>query len=230
MAKYDKFCKVVVKRNDLKGLMKKLSLLQMYYLTVGIHTNEGRRISNSRTKSKSNIAKVAHIMESGATYTQSKTVRIPSAQSVGNPLISDKFENFVTILKGTLITIPQRIFISLNKLPFVWNKVQAYSESLLNTLMSQNMGTGNASKYYDNMGKRLQMDMMERIGITGTTFYHAPNSPTTIKIKGFNHPLFDTGKMLNSIKWKRHNNYGSGEKKLTRLKYLNDIKQAFEGK
>lgn len=50
--------------------------------------------------------------------------------------------------------------------------------------------------------KKLGMQMQKDIKETIIKFDNPPNAPYTIKKKGFNDPLIDTKKMLNSVSWK----------------------------
>lgn len=220
----NKFFEVKFKKNEMKSLMKKIALLQMYYLTVGIHKGQGTRLANSTSSSKINIATLAHWLEEGASWVQSKTIRIPSKLPVGNPA-TGKIENFVTIFKGTHINVPSRLFISLNKIPYVWSNIKNFTNNAIKMFIGLNRGTGNAKKFFEILGIEIERNQKQRItngfGVDG-------NSPTTEKIKGFNHPLLDSGNMLDSIRYKINKNFGKGEKKIAKLKYLTEIENMFK--
>lgn len=200
-------------KKGLKQFIRKLMMLNMYNVTVGIHKNEGRRRANTRTNSKSNIAKVASILEAGADYIQSKTIVIKG----------DNLEKYI-IPEGTHIHIPSRLFLSIHKISEAFNSLKTFCNGIVQEFVLRNRSVGSAKTFWEQLGREAQRQ--QKLQITGS--YTERNSTLTELIKGFNHPLFDTGKLLESIKYKVNKTWTTGAKKLARLQYLSQADEMWE--
>lgn len=87
--------------------------------------------------------------------------------------------------------------------PFFTNVINEIQRGVLDDMLAQeaaNVGLGKTNVNYalDRVGKIIQDEVIKSIEDT----YDPPNSPVTISIKGSSHPLIDTGKMINSVKYK----------------------------
>lgn len=202
---------IIHKRKGMKNLLKTIVALQMYYVTCGIHRNEGRRRvkSSSSNKSSVNRATLASLLEKTVSWIQPKTVTIPTHDG-----------EEVTIWAGARLRRPARIFIHLNLLPNIWNGLRSFIRTrVLLLLKKQRVGATGAKKFLKALGVKALEEQQARINRKDT----ASNSEITEKIKGFNHPLFDTGALLESLKYKINPNFNKGGKRLLRLKYLTQI-------
>lgn len=234
-------------KKGMKKLIKNIALLQMNYVSVGIHKTDNKptsgveqkkaynaiqkalkraekgsgkssqkpesgldKTSNRSGNSKSgkkgfNLATLAYYLEQPVSWVQGKTVRIQGVDGI------------VTIWEGARIHRPARVFIRIFKLSEIWNKVKNFIRMQVRNFYLKS-GT-NRTQFWNTLGT---MVSSEQKGVIQTS-HNAGNSDVTIKIKGKNHPLFDTGKLLNSSSYKVEKNYNQGEAKITRLKYLADI-------
>lgn len=93
----------------------------------------------------------------------------------------------VGILLGESILIPPRPFMS---------KSFGDSKGVLYKSLTENQG--DIKKSLLNSGQKVQ-DIIRKNILSWTT---PPNSPRTVAFKGFNNPLYHTGNMVNSVRYK----------------------------
>lgn len=242
-------------KKGMKKLLRNLYLLQMNYVSVGIHradnkTTSGERqkkdfkklqrhlkqmneetngsnsspnsgsgldASEKKTSAKSsrkrnfNLATLAYYLEQPVSWIQQKSVSLLA-----------KDGDIVTIHAGARITRPARIFIRIFKLTHIWNKVRAFIQRQVKNLYVQ-AGT-NRRAFWQAIG---MMAYQEQRNIIRTSA-SAANSDITVKLKGQNHPLFDTGGLENSIKYKVEKNYNNNASKIARNKFLMDFDKQWE--
>lgn len=233
-------------KKGMKKLIKNLYLLQMNYVSVGIHRKDNKITSgakqskdwkklqnhlkkmgqedggsnsspnsgsgldkdnsneiHTRNRNRSyNLASLAYYLEQSVSWIQGKTVRL---------LAKDGSQ--VTINKGARITRPARVFIRLFKLPTIWNKIRLFIQRQVRNLYVS-AGT-NKKQFWTAVG---MMTKLEQKGVIQTS-NSAANSDITTKLKGQNHPLFDTGGLLNAIDYKVEKNYNGGTK-IAKNKFL----------
>lgn len=233
-------------KKGMKRLMKNIFLLQMNYVSVGIHNKDNKETSGSEqkkaynaiqkalkrmenrdkkapTESRSgldktnkgsstsqkrkkpfNLATLAYYLEQQVSWVQTNTVRIQGVNGL------------VTIWKGSRIHRPARVFIRIFKLPEIWNKVKNFIRMQVQNLL---LRTGkNGKQFWKAIGA---MACSEQKGVIQTS-HNAGNSDITMQIKGKNHPLFDTGRLLNSSTYKIEKNY-SGKVSEGKLQFLANL-------
>ena len=88
--------------------------------------------------------------------------------------------------------IPPRPFIRLGFTPKMVSLVGRGSGQQLESVLN---GTMSWESFYDNLADSLKEAMQDTI----TEWHTPPNSPVTIRIKGFNDPLVETGHMRDSV-------------------------------
>lgn len=236
-------------KRGMKKLMKNILLLQLNYVSVGIHNNDNRETSGSiqrrnslkamrslkklekkksywkdeepelkikfdqtekrsskeRTgKQRCNLATLAYYLEQSVSWIQKKTIMIQGVAGM------------VTVWKGARIHRPARVFIRIFKLPEIWNKVQSFERTQVKNLFARAMTDG--KKFWTALGAMVCSEQKNVI----QTSHNAGNSDITMQIKGKNHPLFDTGKLLNSTSYKVRKNY-SGKIKEAKLHFLANL-------
>src|SRR5574344_758367 len=220
MAQYVK----VIQKNKgaFKNFLKKIEQIQDYKATCGIHKDVGRKLvskssfkqpktkgignklkvtssSNSeidktRSRAKSNrtsrinIATLSSILERHITWTQKSSATIPCADG-----------STVTINKGAKMRQPARIFIHLEKASNVWAEVQKriQTQSMLYMLkLQRSRGKRSGQELFLDIANWVSERQRQRIIRRETT---GNSGLTTIRVKGFNYPLFDKGTLLSSI-------------------------------
>src|SRR5574344_1617662 len=188
MAQYVK----VIQKNKgaFKNFLKKIEQIQDYKATCGIHKDKGRILAKDRAGNKNdiNIATLSDILERYITWRQKSTVVIP-ANDGGDPIV---------IPQGRIIRKPARIFIHLEKVSNVWAEVQKriQTQSMLYMLkLQRSRGKRSGQELFLDIANWLSERQRQRITRRET----AGNSELTMKIKGFNYPLFDNGTLLSSI-------------------------------
>ena len=226
-------------KRGMNKLIKNIYLLQMNYVSVGIHSSDNKitsstqsnkewktlqrhskkmenggggsqskgesgknkkKSSGSSRKRNFNLATLAHYLEQPASWIQNQTVNI----------------NGVFIYAGARLTRPARIFISIFKIPNIWNSVRVFIENKVKYFyVKQGF---NSKKFWGDIGQKVQNEQQNIIRTSSSKM----NSELTTMIKGFNHPLFHTGRLLNAIKFKVERNY-SGNMKLARLNFLKQM-------
>lgn len=91
---------------------------------------------------------------------------------------------------------PARFFIKLQNVPEVWNEIREYLRSEFTSFLSFK-GRGRREGTY--VLKRIADFAVEKQKFRITSGNTAPNSESVAKEKGFNHPLFFHGEMLDAI-------------------------------
>ncbi len=181
---------IIRKKQGMKSLIKKLVELQHFSTSAGIHTNEGKRkaFGWNGKKKKINIATLARVLETFASWIQPNTVTLKGDTG-----------EYVTILKGARLTRPARYFISLFEHSETWIKFKNMIYIWAKELIIQKSGR-----------PRL---FIKRIGDLASSYQKAlilsndqdKNSQITVKLKGFNAPLQRLGILYNSVKSKVYN-------------------------
>lgn len=201
--------------NVLKKLIRRLSDMMLYSVTVGVNKAEGRK----KAGKKINMAKLASVLEEGMSWTQSKTKRIPTKIPVKNPN-TGKDEYWATIKAGTNITIPKRIFINLPEIPAVWNKIKLKIDSYVTSYLNVDSYIKNGRAFWKLVGQEIELNQKDRVANN-----YGENAPLTKIIKGFTNPLFHFGFLLNSITYKIQKGWETGKKKELRLDLVDKFKQ-----
>ena len=80
--------------------------------------------------------------------------------------------------------------------PFMRNCVKRNKRKWRNAVQDRLPVTMDAKKTFQTLGEDMVEDLKMEIYRTNTP----PNAPSTIKRKGFNKPLIDTGKMVSSVR------------------------------
>lgn len=112
---------------------------------------------------------------------------------------------------GSDISVPARPFIRLNLYEETGERMKESMEHDLTTMLKfhprlANNPTKATVRTMQNMGNKAMILQRQKASLGGfeqsvnkTNKDQENNSPLTIKIKGFNHPLFETGEMVSSI-------------------------------
>lgn len=116
-----------------------------------------------------------------------------------------------SISMGSNISIPARPFIRLNLYEETGERMKESMEHDLTTMLKfhprlANNPTKATVRTMQNMGNKVMILQRQKASLGGfepsankTNKDQENNAPLTIKIKGFNHPLFETGEMVSSI-------------------------------
>lgn len=177
----------------------------------GLDGGEKKSSPKSARQKTFNLATLAYYLEQPISWIQRKSVNLLA-----------KDGDIVTIHAGARISRPARIFIRIFKLTNIWNKVRAFIQRQVRNLYVQ-AGT-NRRAFWQAIG---MMAYQEQKNIIRTSA-SAANSDITVKLKGQNHPLFDTGGLENSINYKINKNYNNNASKIARNKFLMDFDKQWE--
>ena len=105
------------------------------------------------------------------------------------------------VSKGQKFKIPARPFVRLyihpNSVKIIQQELNRNMRTMLNFHGRLTQPLKAATTTMDNVGRKAKEEMKNLIK-KGSPLY-APNSPFTVQIKGFDHPLYETGDLLNSI-------------------------------
>lgn len=96
-------------------------------------------------------------------------------------------------------TAPARPFMR----PVMHGQKQTISENLTHLYKSAIRNNQNTMKVLEMIGEDVRWRIQAQILATNTP----PNAPSTIKAKGFNKPLYDTGFMLNTVSYQTEEVY-----------------------
>lgn len=202
---------IIHRKKGMKNLIKKMIWLQAYITTSGIQRNEGKQWIKAGSGSKRiKLATLAHVLEQFKTWIQPKKAVIPTHDG-----------DVVVIEEGARMKRPARPFIMLYKIPNLWSQLREYFRNLVRqhfARKSQNYQHG-AKQIMEELGKecqRLQKDRINSIATEG-------NSEITQKVKGFDWPLMDSGRMEQSIRYKIKTSYDKAHKSEAKLRYLTQI-------
>lgn len=248
MAKEYKAMQVKHTKKGIQKLTKSLFLLQQNCVSVGIHKSDNRITSGERqskeyrklkahlrkmeqgsgsnsspasgsgldksetnnkpsTRKRSfNLATLAFYLEQPVSWIQSKTVRLFGHSEP------------VTIHAGARMSRPARTFIRIFKLPDVWDKIRRFVQEQIKILYTTTKLSRRS--FWKDLGTMTKAEQQNIIQSSKT----AMNSDLTTKIKGKNHPLFDTGGLLESIGYRvrKNPNAVSGISKNSFLMNLNE--------
>lgn len=178
-------CTIEYKKQDVtsKALKNFYKNLDRHNVTVGIHRAEGAvQIGNNNFT----MIKNACIQEFGTTYTIEKTRRFKSPYT----------GKWFYLKKGTVITIPPRVFIRI----FTDKRLQKELTASLKQIIQQNMYK-NPEQVYKEIGDYARLRMKERFLDKSIK---PNNTAMTIAYKGSNDPLYLSGRMASSIKSEVH--------------------------
>lgn len=176
---------IISKKQGMKSLIKKLVELENLTACAGIHKKEGYRIVRKKNRNnKINIATLAWQLEQFASWIQKKSAPI-----------SDATGKIIGIIpQGARLSRPARPFISFFKVPDVFGH---FKDSVRNLVREFIIGR--------KMKPRAFMQHVADQASSSQKFIIAskkstPNKTLTERIKGFNHPLKETGRLFNSIR------------------------------
>lgn len=178
-------CTISYKKQDIStnALKKFYKNLDKHNVTVGIHRAEGAvQIGNNNFT----MIKNACIQEFGTTYTIEKSRRFKSPYT----------GKWFYLKKGTVITIPPRVFIRI----FTDRRLQKELTNNLKQIIQQNMYK-NPEEVYKQIGDYARLRMKERFLDNSIK---PKNAKMTVEYKGSNDPLYISGRMANSIKSEVH--------------------------
>lgn len=178
-------CTISYKKQDIStnALKKFYKNLDKHNVTVGIHRAEGAvQIGNNNFT----MIKNACIQEFGTTYTIEKSRRFKSPYT----------GKWFYLKKGTVITIPPRVFIRI----FTDRRLQKELTNNLKQIIQQNMYK-NPEEVYKQIGDYARLRMKERFLDNSIK---PKNAKMTVEYKGSNTPLYISGRMANSIKSEVH--------------------------
>lgn len=176
------YSKIEFKKRDirLQDIPKFYQGLVENKVSVGVHREQGSH----------NVDKAFWNEFGGGTFTLSTPMRKKLADG-----------SWVRLDAGTTLRMPARPFIRLYLRPENIRLIRECYLSKINDSFQSGLKAPktDAKEVLNEVGeggKVAQWTNMEE----WTT--KLPNAPLTVAIKGFNHPLFDTGKMFNAIKYK----------------------------
>lgn len=213
---------IIHKRKGMKTLIRKIIWLQAYTAVSGIWKQEGRQYvpsgnSGKRKGGKHNtkikLAKLAETLENFASWIQPKTVIFSDPNAP---------ENKLALIAGRRYSRPARPFIMLWKINEAWNEIrQKVRRIILNYLANTSRGGKTGGKrVLDSIANEMQNMQKDRILSKKTD----PNSIITTILKGINHPLYETGRLLESIRGRsKPNTTGRVANQEQKLKFLTQI-------
>lgn len=183
----DEFCRIEMKRKDVKygALMKMYDQLAKHSVTVGIHKEDGGKVIGVSNGKPFTLIQNACIQEFGNTQTVQKSRRFKS------PFTGKWFY----LKKGAVITIPPRVFIR------IFSTDKAKQRELTQVFKQSIELYKYAHPIYENVGDWARLVMKERILFKQVK---PKNASMTVEYKGFNNPLYATGKLASAIKSEVH--------------------------
>lgn len=160
-------------------------------MSIGVHKREGMVVGDGTLPNKANNLEKAYWNEFGTTHVVKKDFR-KWARGLGK---------YIKIKAGTIITIPPRPFVRLYLYDNKIRKItQNYNYEISNAFKyGLKQPKTNANEVQKNVAFVAEKEMQETIRGNSTL---QPNADFTIDVKGFDYPLFETGKLLNAIKGK----------------------------
>lgn len=197
-----KECFIVIhKKKGLKTLISKLVYLQQYQGTSGIQ--KGR---NPRVGKGINLAGLAQLLEEGFSWVQKTAFYKPAIKgkkfSGGYNVDRDE----VIIPRGKRMEVPARPFISVFKIPAMWEQVKEYARALVKGYLNPNVKRKQAycKQLFKLLANFVATKQKERIGSPDLQ----PNAPLTIMLKNGDIPLEETGRLRYSITGKSEKRKG----------------------
>lgn len=183
----EEFCKIEFKRKDVQAnaLKKMYDKLAQHYVSVGIHKAEGSEVVCVSNGKPFTMIQNACIQEFGNTQTVKQTRRFKS------PFTGKWFY----LKKGTVINIPPRIFVR------IFSHDKAKQRELTQVFKQSIELYKFAHPIYENVGDWARLVMKERVLFKQIK---PKNASMTIEYKGFNSPLYATGKLASAIKSEVH--------------------------
>lgn len=176
---------IISKKQGMKSLIKKLVELENLTACSGIHKKEGYRIVRKKNRNnKINIATLAWQLEQFASWIQTKNA----------PILDATGKMIGMIPMGARLTRQARPFISFYRVPDVFAHFKQVVRNLVRDFI---------------IGRKMKPKaFMQAIADSASSSQKfiiankksAPNKPITEAIKGFNHPLKETGRLFNSIR------------------------------
>lgn len=191
--------KIISKKQGLKKALKQLAKLEKSCITIGVHRGQGRlKQTISGGGGTINMASLAKWQERTIQWIQKKTKVIDLVEPYMTKDGKESY-NFV-IPAGTLLKKPRRFFVDLRKVPESYMAIQEFISGKIRSLLSaDSIKLSDTNAFWEQVGARILQEQKARIQNKATD----PNSELTQKAKGFNHPLFDTGALLNALSFKR---------------------------
>lgn len=196
------YVEIICKKQGMKTLLKNLLALENFTGRAGINRNEGRQIVRRKGKSRTNKINMATLA-----------------------WIQEQFIRY-TREDGSVYIKQERPFIHFNLNSEVYNNFRSGVRNIVRKFASTKFKNPRSLMQYI---VDFAVDAQKFIIINKKT---APNKPFTIAKKGFDHPLFDTGKMLRAIKGKVDQLSGKTKKVLKNydIQRLNKIYKDLGGK
>lgn len=204
---------IICKRRGLKNLVKKIIWLQAYNAVSGIWRQEGRQwvIGNNGTQKGIKLAELAKLMETYIKWKQKKAVTLTCADG-----------DMVHIPAGAWLTQPARPFIMLWKIPEIWNDLRNRVRAFVLTYLGNTAirgGKTHSKHVVDAITEQVTQLQKNQISQRRTD----RNSEITAKIKGFDSPLLDSGRLFGAIRGKTKSTAIKGGAKEQKLKFLTQI-------
>ena len=196
------YVEIICKKQGMKTLLKNLLALENFTGRAGINRNEGRQIVRRKGKSRTNKINMATLA-----------------------WIQEQFIAYVRD-DGSMYVKPERYFIHFNLNPEVYNNFRRGVRDIVRKFaLTKFKNPKSLMQYIVDFA----VDAQKFIIINKKS---KPNKPYTIAKKGFDHPLFDTGKMLRAIKGKVDQLSGKTKKVLKNydIERLNKIYKDLGGK
>lgn len=169
---------------DVKNLAKALASREV---TIGVHKEEGAKL-NPETNTP--VIKYACWNEFGTNHITKYRYKFV------------RHGKYVEIPQGSDISIPERHFVRVKNSEELRNAIKLWHRKIKKGLyknLSHKRSDGVANELLSEVG-RLYLHQMWHILQSGKDL--EPNAPLTEYLKGFNHPLVDTGTLFQSLRYK----------------------------
>ena len=177
--------------NYFKAVQQYVEKLGDVKATVGVHSDKGENVK----KAIWNEFGTHHILKYDSIPVENQGL-LPLSSATYQSL---SYENVIAN-KSADISIPARPFVRLYLYPASVLKIEREFQKNFDTMIRFHKRLNNsmhaASSTLDNVGRVAKEEMKNKIK-NGNTY--KPNSAITKMIKGFDHPLYNTGEMLNAI-------------------------------
>lgn len=173
---------------DVKGLAK---ALQSHYVTIGVHKEEGQTL-NSETQTP--VIKYAQWNEFGTTHITKHKYRFV------------RHGKYVEIPEGADISIPPRPFVRVKNSRELRNAIKLWHRKIKKGFyrdLSHKRANGVAKELLSEVGRLYLHQMWHTLQFSKSPEGNfLENAPLTEYLKGFNHPLIDTGTLFKSLRYK----------------------------
>lgn len=176
---------------DIKDVKKLAKALKEREVTIGVHKEEGQAL-NPETQTP--VIKYAQWNEFGTEHKAKHNYRFT------------RHGQEVFIPAGSDIGIPKRPFVRVKNSPELRNAIKLWHRKIKMGLyknLKYSTGGRVANELLGEVGRLYLHQMWHRLQFSSR--YYPQNKPLTEKLKGFNHPLIDTGTLFQSLRYKvRH--------------------------